>query len=275
VERLPLTSAPGSGGRVNVGGETGVVADARGLQEMAARALPADYVEYVGDWWLRYSPGSSWWVGTALPHGTASEEELRKRIFAAERFYDRFGSVTRFQVTPGVCPDRLDSMLAEKGYRRESLVSLRTASTAEVQRIRRRTEFSLRWDPNPTPEWFGLWHALYDDGIDPLVEWNMLGRVRQPSAYASAWDGGKIISVARAVIDGDWAGIFSMATVPEARGMGAGRTVLSLLADWAAAHAAAGMYLQVEIDNDPALRLYNTSNFTELRRYHYRQRVSP
>ena len=130
-------------------------------------------------------------------------------------------------------------------------------------------------DSHPTPEWFGLWHPVYDDGSDPLVEWNMLGRVRQPSAYASAWDGGKIISVARAVIDGDWAGIFSMATLPEARGMGAGRTVLSLLADWAATHAAAAMYLQVEIDNDPALQLYNTSNFIELRRYHYRQRVSP
>lgn len=260
---------------MNVGGETGVVADVRGLQEMAARALPADYVEYVGEWWLRYSPGSSWWVGTALPHGTASEEGGRKRIFAAERFYDRLGSVTRFQVTPGACPDRLDSMLAENGYRRESRVSLCTASTAEVQRVRRRTEFSLRWDSHPTPEWFGLWHAVYDDGSDPLVEWNMLGRVRQPSAYASAWDGGKIISVARAVIDGEWAGIFSMATLPEARGMGAGRTVLSLLADWAAAHAAAGMYLQVEIENDPALQLYNTSNFTELRRYHYRERVSP
>ena len=134
---------------MNVGGETGVVADVRGLQEMAARALQADYVEYVGDWWLRYSPGSSWWVGTALPHGTASEEGVRKRIFAAERFYDRLGSVTRFQVTPGACPDRLDSMLAENGYRRQSRVSLCTASTAEVQRIRRRTEFSLRWIPIP------------------------------------------------------------------------------------------------------------------------------
>jgi ribosomal protein S18 acetylase RimI-like enzyme len=86
---------------------------------------------------------------------------------------------------------------------------------------------------------------------------------------------GKIISVARPVIDGDWAGIFSMATLQKARGMGAGRTVLSLLADWAGAHAAAGIYLQVEIDNDPALQLYNTSNFIELRRYHYRQRASP
>ena len=57
--------------------------------------------------------------------------------------------------------------------------------------------------------------------------------------------------------------------------MGAGRTVLSLLADCTATHAAAAIYLQVEIDNDPALQLYNTSNFIELRRYHYRQRVSP
>jgi GNAT superfamily N-acetyltransferase len=62
---------------------------------------------------------------------------------------------------------------------------------------------------------------------------------------------------------------------PSCQLMGAARTILSLLADWAAARAAAHMYLQVEIDNAPALQLYNTSKFTDLHRYHYRQRVSP
>lgn len=72
-----------------------------------------------------------------------------------------------------------------------------------------------------------------------------------------------------------WAGIFSMTTLPEARGMGAAHTLLSLVADWAAARAAAHMYLQVEIDKDPAPQLYDTSKFTDLCRYHYRERVSP
>jgi hypothetical protein len=63
---------------VNVGSATGVVADVRGLQERPARAMPAEHVEYVGEWWLRHSPGLSWWIGTILPHRTASEHASRQ-----------------------------------------------------------------------------------------------------------------------------------------------------------------------------------------------------
>jgi ribosomal protein S18 acetylase RimI-like enzyme len=41
-------------------------------------------------------------------------------------------------------------------------------------------------------------------------------------------------------------------------------------ADWAGAHEADRMYLQVERDNVPALRLYERTGFSELCGYHYR-----
>ncbi|MGH3823340.1 MAG: GNAT family N-acetyltransferase [Pseudonocardiaceae bacterium] len=84
----------------------------------------------------------------------------------------------------------------------------------------------------------------------------MLGRVQRPSAYASAMIGNGIVAVGRVVADDGWAGVFGMATLPHVRGKGAARSVLAALADWVGAHEADRMYLQVECDNIPALRLY-------------------
>ncbi len=61
-----------------------------------------------------------------------------------------------------------------------------------------------------------------------------------------------------------------MATIPRARGKGTARAVLAALADWAGSHEAHGMYLQVERDNAPALRLYDRAGFDEVCGYHYR-----
>lgn len=66
-----------------------------------------------------------------------------------------------------------------------------------------------------------------------------------------------------------------MATLPGARGKGAARTVLTALAGWATAHRADRMYLQVEPDNAPALRLYERAGFGEICGYHYRIAAGP
>ena len=76
----------------------------RGLQERAARALPAEQVELAGGWWLRHSPGCSWWVGTVLPHDGGGPGELVRKVVGAEEFYAFRGAAARFQISPPVCP---------------------------------------------------------------------------------------------------------------------------------------------------------------------------
>ncbi|OSY45888.1 GNAT family N-acetyltransferase [Streptomyces platensis] len=242
----------------------------RGLQERAARALPADYVEEVAGWRLRHSPSCSWWVGTVLPHGVAGPDELGRRIRGVEEFYAGRHAVARFQISPGVCPDGLDTALAERGYRRESVMSLRVAPTAGVPAPAAPGALRVRLAYRPTSAWFDVWHAVHGHGGDPRPEWDLLARVAKPSAYACAMAGDEVVAVGRAVADTGWAGVFGMATLPAARGKGAARTVLSALASWAGDQAADRMYLQVARGHVPALRLYEQAGFRELCSYHYR-----
>lgn len=243
----------------------------RGLQERAARALPAEQVKDVDGWRLRYAPRCGWWVGTVLPHGDVGQGDLVRRVVEAEEFYAGHGVAPRFQVCPGACPDGLDGVLAGRGYRRHGEMSLQAATVLEHPTA---GPVRVRLDDRPTRAWFDVWHAVHGHG-DARSERDMLDRVEPPSTYASALIGDDVVAVGRAVADTGWVGLFGMATLPEARGKGAARTVLAALADWGRAHEAGSVYLQVERDNAPALRLYGQAGFCELAAYHYRAAGRP
>ncbi|MCQ4079947.1 GNAT family N-acetyltransferase [Streptomyces sp. RB6PN25] len=204
-----------------------------------------------------------------LPHGDAGPDALVRRVVTAEKFCADRGMTARFQIAPGACPQGLDAILAERGYRRESPMSLRAAPAARVAQTPSGS-LRIRWDDQPTTAWFDVWNAVHGQGGDPAAEWEMLERVNAPSAYACAMVAGGVVAVARAVADTGWAGLFGMATLPRARGKGAARSVLAALAEWAGGHQADHMYLQVESDNVPALRLYERTGFSEVCGYHYR-----
>lgn len=232
-----------------------------GLQERAATAVPAEYGARAGEWWLRHAPGCSWWIGSVLPHGSGSIE-------AAEAYTAERGIPTLMQMTPGAVAPDLDALLEARGYERQAAVSLQTATTTEVLARAPRGSLRVRLDERPTRTWFDAWHSVA--GGDPDPQWRMLHRVEQRAAYASVLHGDETIAAGRAVADTGWAGVFSMATRPEARGKGAAGAVLAALADWAAGNDAPHMYLQVESDNDGAVRLYGRAGFSELVPFYFR-----
>jgi GNAT superfamily N-acetyltransferase len=232
------------------------------LQEYAARAQPAAHVEEAGGWWLRHSPGDAWWVSAVLPH------DREDRVAVAEEFCAQRGSGVRFQITPGVCADDLDSLLDGRGYERGHDMSLRIASTADVLRQSHADAGAVT--TRLTDEWLAAWQAVTTRDIS--AERDLLSRVEHPSAYAHAEVDGQVVAVGRAVAEQGWAGVFGMATLPHARGQGAARSVLAALAGWAAAREANHMYLQMEKANTTAFRLYERTGFREVCTYHYRIR---
>ena len=85
--------------------------------------------------------------------------------------------------------------------------------------------------------------------------------------------GGGAAGIGRAVADGGWTGVFDMVTAPAARRRGVARQILAAIGEWATAHDAPRLYLQVEESNHAARGLYESMGFSPLTTYHYR--VSP
>ena len=256
---------------------------ARELQERAARALPAAHVELLGSWWLRHSPGCAWWVGSVLPHGEAAAADLPAMVAAAEAFSAARGAATTFQVCPGACPAGLDRVLAARRYRRHTPMSLQAAAVADV--LARLTagapdghaagRHDVHLEERPAEDWWAVWRAgiHHGEGASRAAEERLLARVTAPSAFARATAGGEPVSIARAVADTGWSGVFDVVTLPHARGRGAASAVLAALARWAKSQGCSGLYLQVERDNAAALRLYARAGFREVAAYHYRERL--
>jgi GNAT superfamily N-acetyltransferase len=208
-------------------------------------------------------------------HGVAlgPDHDLATTIALAEGFYAGHGSPARFQVCPA-CPPGLDEALAGRGYGRSGDVSLQVATTGQVAQLSApsgsATRLRVEVAENLDADWFDLLMAAQQTGGDPEPEWRLLQCVDQPSAYATATHAGRPVAVGRAVADTGWAGVFSMATLPDARRLGAAGAVLTALTDWADRSSAQRMYLQVTAESSAAFGLYRRAGFGGVGTYHYR-----
>jgi GNAT superfamily N-acetyltransferase len=231
--------------------------------------LAADEVKEEELEWFRHADNATWWSGAVLAHGKA--DGLAERIGAAERFYAKRNAVTRFQVCAD-CPVTLDPALAERGYRREAMVSLFTAVAGTLVDAPRTPGTMVRVDTTLSRDWLAVLSATSQPGVAE-DETGLFSQVDPPHAYLTVFAGGEPVGIGRAVAERGWTGVFNMATVPGMRRRGIAHIVLSAIAGWADAHDAPQLFLQVEQSNEAGRRLYQAVGFSRLARYHYRVRA--
>ncbi|NYG60423.1 ribosomal protein S18 acetylase RimI-like enzyme [Nocardioides daedukensis] len=73
---------------------------------------------------------------------------------------------------------------------------------------------------------------------------------------------GEVMASARAGISGDWMGIHAFGVVPQLRRRGVARRMIAELVDRAAEQGVTTLWLHVEVDNAPALALYESLGFS-------------
>ncbi len=78
------------------------------------------------------------------------------------------------------------------------------------------------------------------------------------------------IAVGLGVLDGEWIGLFDVATTVRERRRGLGSRVTSALIAWGHDRGAHTAYLQVEEENAAAIALYGGLGFSRSHGYHYR-----
>ncbi len=82
-----------------------------------------------------------------------------------------------------------------------------------------------------------------------------------PRVLARRSAGGVEVGTARAAVDGDWLGVHGLHVRPEHRGEGHATALMAALLSWGAEQGATTVWLHVEIDNAPALALYEGLGF--------------
>ena len=257
------------------------------LAEIAANAVAATTVQLVDGWLVRAWPDAPFRrCNSTLPlRGGAGSPEAR--IEVVEEFYRRRGLPVRFEINPAAEPPELDEILAARGYVVEAPTFLEVAETERVLAattprpgdalgdIADADGFELRVVDAIDDAWIAAYARAHGDGPRTArrieAYGRLLPRLGPLSAAAAVRDAtGAPLAAGFTVFERGLAGIFGMGTHPDARGRGLARAVLHALAQRARAAGARELYLQVEADNEPALRLYERAGFRLAYRYHYR-----
>jgi len=227
----------------------------------------APEVEDLDGWRLRFAHGVTGRANSVWPNDDGTLP-LADKICRAEEWYAaRTELPARFQVTDAARPRELVAELATRGYRfRGARVSVETAALDDLL-VRTGGVRALVSD-ELDDDWLALWAG--SRGFDRIdVARALLRGSPGPTAFARVEN----VAVGRGVVLGDWLGITSMATAPEAQRRGHARAIVHALARWARSHGATRSLLQVEETNVPARSLYAQVGFVE--RHVYRYCVAP
>ncbi len=98
----------------------------------------------------------------------------------------------------------------------------------------------------------------------------MLSNASASTAFFSLKEGTQTVACGIGVVQEPFIGLFDIVTHAGYRNRGYGRQLVSDILRWGKTQGARTAYLQVMLNNAPALRLYSNIGFTESYQYWYR-----
>lgn len=245
----------------------------RTLEEITLNAWPSLQTIYYDGWALRFASGYTRRANSVNPLYPSSLDTHAK-IRHCETLYTERGLNTVFKLTPQVCPADLDATLDSLGYEQDAPTSVQTMP---LDTLKPPAGTAARLSPQYSDAWldaFCRMNAVPEQHHATMPR--LLDHIAPRTAYAMLLDGETVAAVGLAVADGGYAGLFDIVVAPELRGRGFGQALVQHLLHWGQAAGAHTGYLQVMLNNAPALRLYERVGFHEVYRYWYRvKRFAP
>jgi N-acetylglutamate synthase len=243
------------------------------LERVAAAHWRGTEEEWLGDWLLRAADGFTGRANSALPLGQPGLP-LDDALAALTRWY-RDRELPPMIAVPlpldGDSPERaLDDRLASRGWQLRQAPAFfmigdvpRAAAPASVP-----AGLESRADAVPDSAWLAAYHYRGLENPPPVMRTVLTSAADQ--VFISIRAAGSVVAVARVSVAGGWAGITAVEVSPSRRHEGLGGALTREAFAQAAARGVDRVFLQVEVSNEAARRLYERAGFRYSHRYHYR-----
>jgi ribosomal protein S18 acetylase RimI-like enzyme len=239
------------------------------LQEISCNAWPAVKNHILNGWIVRLAEGITRRANSVLPLCYYGNDAL-KDIKQVEQLYKQWNLPSVFQI-PDYCePQKLLSILEERGYVKEAESLVMLCSANEISNISQNEVFSYSHEEQESDEWFNAlqqFNSASDNRIKGVRK--IISRIKQPKNFFYAKKNETIVGVALAIIERSHLGIYNMTTNPELRRQGIARSIIFEMKKWCQEKDIENIYLQVQGDNLGAIKLYKSVNLTETFRYRY------
>jgi ribosomal protein S18 acetylase RimI-like enzyme len=238
-------------------------ADELALEAIAARGLRPAETQPLGGWLLRADSGFTRRANSVLPLRQLGMP-LDEALGAAHDWYAARGLPVRFHL-PLEARRLLDAELGERGWAAEAHTRLFTARL-DALRAPGTDLPPAAVDSDPDDAWL----ALYRGGAGRTETGRALLTRHDHAGFATLRMNGEPVAVGRGAVDDEWLGVMAVEVAPEHRRQGLAAAVMAALWQWGAAHGARRSYLQVMVDNAPAVALYEKLGYRAHHDYHYR-----
>lgn len=239
----------------------------RFLEEISLNTWPALRTQHFDGWVLRFANGYTRRANSVSPLYPSALPALQK-IAYCEELYGAQGLPTVFKLTSAAQPENLDELLAGQGYRRDAQTSTQTLNLENIPAPQTDSVILTEW---LTDDWVTAYCQLNnvaERNIGPMM--GILNNIPSPHCFATYELQGEAASFGAAALERGYLILFDIVTVAEFRNRGLARHMILSLLHWGKAQGARHAFLQVMVDNPPALHLYEKLGFREVYQYWYR-----
>jgi ribosomal protein S18 acetylase RimI-like enzyme len=237
------------------------------IEELSLNAWPAIHTILYDGWILRFADGYTRRANSINPLYPSSLD-LQKKITACEQIYKEKNQKVIYKITSCSLPARLDEELELRGYKIDASTSIQLLDLSN-KTIPASPLVNYRYVI--TEEWLEAFSTFSNiTGHNKIALQQILKSIILKKCFVSINSGRQIIACGLGVIQNGYMGIFDIVTDASYRKKGFATNIMEGLLSWGKANGVHTAYLQVMLNNDPALRLYEKLGFKEEYRYWYR-----
>lgn len=242
----------------------------RTIEEISMNAWPALQSVHADGWVLRFGGGYTRRANSVHPL-YPSAGELDERVRFCERMYSAQGLATIFKLTHAALPPGLDSVLADRGYQTDAHTGI---ELMKLQGHRGKPDPAVTLAEAPTHTWLSAYcHMSGVSDEHRITLENILRSILPARRFASISVDGKVVACGLGVLQCGYIGFYDIVTDAAHRRQGHASRLIDSLLCWAQEQGARQAYLQVMLNNTPALALYAGLGFSELYQYWYRAKA--
>jgi ribosomal protein S18 acetylase RimI-like enzyme len=239
------------------------------LEELSLNAWPALQTLMYDGWVLRFANGYTKRANSINPlYARCSSLDIDQKLDFCESVFRSQKLPVILKITPSIFPSNLDEILQARGYRKDSLTSVQIL---EMSPAKSQSPSAVEIREDLSDEWLdGYCRMSAVSAVNRETQQRMLMNMLPRHCYAAFKIDDRQIACGLGVLQSGYIGLFDIVTDEAFRGRGFGQQVVAAILAWGQQYGAENAYLQVMLNNSPALRLYSKIGFIEQYQYWYR-----
>jgi ribosomal protein S18 acetylase RimI-like enzyme len=251
--------------------------DVKRFQEFLMNAWPAEHYFFLNGWVLRFNKGVTYRANSVIPiNYTGDSKHVETDIAVVEAAYKNFNLPTIFTMPDFFEPKELDDILRERGYLEQDRTDALFMSVFNLNLDNINSEFNYDIYDNRVDEFSSLLAKFTKrDEYQQEIITEITGRIIIPKkCFVIATLNGEPIGTLMGVLNPHgYIYIADVFVVSEFRRRKIASSMLKIaIKEWAILNGVENIWLQVELQNSNAMKLYENLGMKKAYNYYYLRR---